>query len=99
MGPIQAELSAPAPGLLAVAFLRSAECATARTLSAWESEEAMMDFVFGEAHLQAIGSVSEVSRGGSITGHWDANSFSAVGWEQVIRNYSHPPPLTPMLLN
>ncbi len=87
IGPIIGELMAPAPGLLGVSFSNSTSCNTARTMTAWESEDAMMNFVLGEAHLNAIQRTGEVSRGGSLTGQWMASDLEDFKWETVIDNF------------
>ena len=93
MGPIQGLLMAPDSGLMGLSFTSSASCNTTRTLSVWESEEAMMKFVVSEAHLSAIGRVAEVSRGGSITEKWKVSDFDKMSWEAVVAkldNHSGP---------
>jgi hypothetical protein len=69
MGPIMADLM-KREGLVAVALGTSQECGTARTLSIWRDDVAMMSFVVGDAHRAAMGAVREVSRGGSLVTHW-----------------------------
>lgn len=69
MGPIMADLM-KRDGLVAVALGTSQECGTARTLSIWRDDVAMMGFVVGDAHRAAMGAVREVSRGGSLVTHW-----------------------------
>ncbi|KIG15531.1 hypothetical protein DB30_05554 [Enhygromyxa salina] len=88
LGPIIAELMAPAPGLMGLSTSASEACGSLRTLSAWESEEAMMNFVVGEAHLAAIGQVSVISRGGSVTGSWSASELESVSWEAVVAQFA-----------
>jgi heme-degrading monooxygenase HmoA len=84
MGPISDELMAPADGLMGLSFTISSECAAVRTLSVWESEEAMMRFVTGPAHAAAIQATGDVSRGGSITMTFEASEFEAINWENVV---------------
>jgi hypothetical protein len=69
MGPIMADLM-KREGLVAVALGTSQECGTARTLSIWRDDVAMMSFVVGDAHSAAMAAVREVSRGGSLVTHW-----------------------------
>ncbi|MCP4227010.1 MAG: hypothetical protein GY773_27015, partial [Actinomycetia bacterium] len=83
MAPIIGDLLG-SEGLMGVSFARSRSCEVTRTLSLWETEEAMMNFVLGEAHLNAIQRVGEVSRGGSITDHWPASDFETLNWESII---------------
>ena len=82
-GPITAALTAPAAGLMGISIRISGACGTARTMTVWESEEAMMKFVIGPAHIEAIRRVGEVSRGGSITSMWKAQEFGTISWEMV----------------
>ncbi len=88
MQPILGVLTAPAPGLMGLSFMSSQSCGTTRTLSVWESEEAMMNFVLGEAHLAAMGRVTEVSRGGSATLSRNASEYSEVNWENVLAGFA-----------
>ena len=69
VGPVIQDLGAR-QGLLAITTSTSTSCGTARTVTVWESEAAMMAFVTGEAHLAAIQGTSDVSRGGSVTMTW-----------------------------
>ncbi|MBM4362234.1 MAG: DUF3291 domain-containing protein [Deltaproteobacteria bacterium] len=85
--PVQGELVA-APGVLAVELAVATSCNTARTLSVWESIEAMYGFVGGPAHATAMERVAEVSRGGSVTTHWDATAASEASWEEALRRLS-----------
>lgn len=84
MGPIQETLGT-APGLLAIGLATSDACGTARTLTIWESEDAMLGFVTSEAHVAAVQAVSEVSRGGSVVTHWSASDTSAAGPDEALR--------------
>lgn len=81
--PVQGELVA-APGLLAAELALAESCNTARTLSVWESIEAMYGFVGGPAHAAAMERVAEVSRGGSVTSHWDATTRAEASWEEAL---------------
>lgn len=85
------ELTA-APGLMGVSIRSSAACNTARTLTVWQDEAAMMGFVAGPAHSNAIASVGSVSRGGSITVA-GALGTTAVDWSLVSRFGSHDGPV------
>jgi hypothetical protein len=84
MGPVQESLATQA-GLVALQFGSSKACGTARTLSIWASQEGMYDFVLGQAHADAMNSIGEVSRGGSIAAHWEASSPDAMTWEEAAR--------------
>ena len=88
MGPIIGQLSAPDAGLLGLSLRVSMECNTARTLTVWENEEAMMKFVMSAAHLEAIASTAEISRGGSITDTWPMSTLPEVEWTPVLARFS-----------
>jgi heme-degrading monooxygenase HmoA len=75
------------PGLIAVATVASNQCAAARTLTVWESEEAMMGFVTSAAHAEAMARVGEMSRGGSVTTTFMANASGDVSWAEVVRRF------------
>jgi heme-degrading monooxygenase HmoA len=61
----------------------STSCNTARTLSVWESTEAMYDFVGSDVHMTAVNAVSDVSRGGSIVVHWQAPTADEASWSSA----------------
>lgn len=81
MGPILAELPTH-EGLLGVTMGNSEACGSARTLSLWRDEEALMGFVFGEAHGAAMGITYSSMRGWETT-HWNASSAAAPTWEDA----------------
>jgi len=72
-------------GLLAVSLGTSASCGSARTLSVWRDELAMLAFVAGDAHSRAIGAVSQLSRGGSIVTHWLGDT-SQISWQSAAEH-------------
>jgi heme-degrading monooxygenase HmoA len=84
MVPIQGVLMTQ-PGLLGLELALSEACGTARTLSVWESIDAMYEFSTGEAHMQAVRNVSDVSRGGSLVAHWDGTTIEDATWEEAAR--------------
>ncbi len=88
MGPILQTLLGPADGLMGLSFMSSERCGTVRTLSAWASEEAMMGFVLGDAHLGALGGVTRVSRGGSITMAHDADTLGTIAWVPIVSRFT-----------
>lgn len=69
VGPIGADLQTR-EGLIAVAFGQSQKCGTVRTMAVWASEQAMGDFVLGDAHLAAMAEASVVGENGAVT-HWE----------------------------
>ncbi|MGE0785081.1 MAG: antibiotic biosynthesis monooxygenase [Sandaracinaceae bacterium] len=72
------------PGLVAMSTARSPSCGTARTLTIWESQEDMLAFVSGEAHMAAMMEIDSLSRGGSATTHWSAASVEAASWDEAF---------------
>jgi quinol monooxygenase YgiN len=72
------------PGVVAFQLGTSNTCASARTLTVWRDEAAMMTFVAGDAHMAAIGRVAEISRGGSVVTHWTGASVADISWENAI---------------
>ncbi|MEN0060684.1 MAG: hypothetical protein AAGA48_00970 [Myxococcota bacterium] len=87
-GPVIGDLLSGRAGLLYLATGQSMECGVARTLTVWESEEAMMDFVVGKAHIAAIGVTDQVSRGGSITDMWVASELPSVDFAGVAEAFA-----------
>lgn len=73
-------------GLLAYSLGASDRCYTARTLTVWESEEAMLDFVVSPAHSTAMAAVSEVSRGQSLVDHWEERDADQITWASVAQH-------------
>lgn len=69
VGPVIQDLGAR-QGLLGITTSNSTACNTARTLTVWESEAAMMAFVTGDAHAAAMQATADISRGGSVTMTW-----------------------------
>lgn len=76
MQPLVADLMTRSD-LVAVSLGTSASCGTARTLSVWRDDAAMMGFVAGPAHRAAMSSVREISRGGSMVTSWLGNEGDA----------------------
>jgi hypothetical protein len=69
VGPISADLQTR-EGLIALSLGQSQKCGTARTLAVWASEQAMSDFVLGDAHVAAMSEFSVVGLNGAVT-HWE----------------------------
>lgn len=88
-GPITAELTAPAEGLMGLSIRISLECNTARTITVWESEEALMKFVLGDAHINAVRATGELSRGGTITDVWEADTVENFEWATVVAGFAN----------
>ncbi|MBM4779125.1 MAG: hypothetical protein GQE15_15575 [Archangiaceae bacterium] len=71
-------------GLVRVTTRLSSSCNTARTLAVWKSELEMYRFVNGASHAKAMGSVTQVSRGGSVTTHWLGSEADAT-WQTATQ--------------
>jgi hypothetical protein len=72
------------PGVVAIQLASSMQCGTARTFTVWQDEAAMMAFVVGDAHANAIARTPEISRGGSVVTHWNATSIAEITWDEAI---------------
>lgn len=72
------------PGFVGVTIAGSAACNSLRTITIWESEEAMFAFVASPAHTRAMAQTSVVSRGTSNTITWDGDEKS-VTWQEAAR--------------
>lgn len=83
VAPMTDELKAQ-QGLVRVTTRLSSSCNTARTLSVWKSELEMYRFVSGPSHAKAMGAVTQVSRGGSVTTHW-AGSQADATWQKATQ--------------
>jgi hypothetical protein len=70
-------------GLMGIALGESVSCGVVRTLTVWQDEAAMMGFVMGEAHANAVRFIGEISRGGSITDHWPIEELTDASWDAV----------------
>ncbi len=70
-------------GLLAVHTSYSPSCNTARTLTVWQDQAAMMAFVTSAPHMEAIAATAQVSRGSSITQSWP-HTGGAVTWSEAV---------------
>jgi quinol monooxygenase YgiN len=72
------------PGVVAIQLGTSMQCGSARTFTVWQDEAAMMAFVVGDAHANAIARTPEISRGGSVVTHWTATSIAEITWDEAI---------------
>lgn len=88
LGPTQAELGKH-PGLLMITTAGSPACGSVRTLSAWESEAAMMDFVLSDAHIAAMAGDPDLSRGTTATSSW-AHPGGELTWQDAIPHLAQP---------
>lgn len=83
MGPVIPTLFGN-PGMIATSLGTSMECSTARTLTVWASQEAMMAFVTSDAHANAIARVAEISRGDSLVTHWTGAAIPEITWDEAL---------------
>lgn len=73
-----------APGLVGYQIGNSERCAVTRTLTVWQSEDEMLEFVLGQAHSAAIDAIPKISRGGSNTARWQGSEADAT-WDLAAR--------------
>lgn len=81
MAPMAMQLSSQ-PGLVALQLSFSEKCLSARTLTVWQDEAAMVGFVMSDSHQAAIAAIGDVSRGGSIALHWLGSEQDAT-WDKA----------------
>lgn len=74
-------------GLLASSLAVSDRCGTARTMTVWKDQASMMAFVISDAHSAAMSAVSEISRGGSITQHFQTSSAADIDWAAAAAKF------------
>jgi hypothetical protein len=74
-------------GLLASSLAVSERCGTARTMTVWRDQASMMAFVISDAHSAAMSVVSEISRGGSITQHFQTSSAADIDWAAAAAKF------------
>lgn len=70
-------------GFVAMSTAKSESCLSLRTLTVWQSEEAMYEFVASEAHSAAMGEMSALNRGTSGTISWQGTAADA-SWDVAI---------------
>ena len=56
-------------------------------MTIWTDQAAMMDFVRSGAHNAAMGAVSEISRGGSVTLHWETTNPEDIDWAAAVTHF------------
>lgn len=82
-GPV-IESSFTLPGFVAMTIAGSEACNTLRTLTVWESEQAMFAFVASPSHTRAMAQTGNISRGTSNTITWEGDADS-VTWQKAAR--------------
>jgi heme-degrading monooxygenase HmoA len=82
-GPVIQQI-AETPGLVAWTVGGDADCLVNRTMTIWESEEAMYAFVTSGAHAEVMGQITELSLTGKTT-HWvtTPEEIEAQTWDTV----------------
>lgn len=72
------------PGLVAWSVGGDPSCQVNRTMTIWESEEAMYSFVTSGAHAEVMGQLTELSLTGKTT-HWETTpeEIEAQTWDTV----------------
>jgi hypothetical protein len=80
VGAIMADLQTR-EGLVAMSLGSSQKCGTARTMTLWKSQEAMMDFVFSPAHTDAMAEANVVGLNGATTSWEVAADEVPMSWE------------------
>ena len=67
-------------------------CNTARTLSVWRDDVAMLEFSASPAHRAAVAASSQLNRGDSVVMHWTGDETQA-SWKaaaQKLAEYNGP---------
>jgi quinol monooxygenase YgiN len=80
VGAIMADLQTR-EGLVALSLGTSQKCGTARTMTLWKSQEAMMEFVFSPAHTAAMAEANVVGLNGATTSWEVAADEVPMSWE------------------
>lgn len=72
------------PGFVAFALGGDTTCGDSRTISVWESEDALYEFVGSGAHVTAMQMAPDLGLTGRTT-HWDATSeeIGALTWDKA----------------
>lgn len=91
-GPVFSQI-ANAPGLVAYTVGGDADCQVNRTMTIWESEDAMYAFVTSDAHAVVMGQVTELSLTGKTT-HWTTTpeEIEAQTWDTARAKLSEEDP-------
>lgn len=92
VAPIMGQL-ATQEGLVGVSLAISGSCASARTLTIWESSEAMVGFMVSPNHAAAMAASSEVALPGSTVVNWQANTTADASWDEAVERAGAAPPL------
>jgi len=72
------------PGLVGFSTAQSAKCGTARTLTVWRDEMAMMSFVTSDEHVAGMTRASEFSTTGTVTSWKVTRAEVPIAWEVAM---------------
>ena len=61
------------------------------TMTVWESEEALMDFVVSPVHAEAMGAFDDVSVGGETRSLWLPTEELPMSWDRALRLLKEDP--------
>jgi heme-degrading monooxygenase HmoA len=81
------------PGFVGVAVATEPNCGFARTLSVWESEEAMFAFVGSGAHAEAMTHTFDVGVTGRVTSWSVPGEEAPPSWETAIAQIAEVDPI------
>lgn len=72
------------PGLVGFSTAQSAKCGTARTLTVWRDEMAMMTFVTSDEHVAGMAKAGEYSTTGTVTSWKVKRADVPIPWETAM---------------
>jgi heme-degrading monooxygenase HmoA len=72
------------PGLVGYSLAQSMKCGTARTLTVWRDEAAMMQFVMSDEHVAGMSKAGEYSSTGTVTTWKLPRAELPVTWETAM---------------
>lgn len=81
------------PGFLGLSLAFEPSCGFARTLTVWESEEAMFAFVNSGAHVEAMGQTFAVGVTGRVTSWTAPAEEMPPSWEDAIAKIAEVDPI------
>jgi hypothetical protein len=81
------------PGLLGAGFAQEPNCGFMRTLTVWESEQAMFAFVSSDAHVEAMSQTFVVGVTGRVTSWTAPADEMPPSWEGAIAKIAEVDPL------
>jgi heme-degrading monooxygenase HmoA len=72
------------PGIVGYSLAQSMKCGTARTLTVWRDEAAMMQFVMSDEHVAGMSKAGEYSSTGTVTSWKLPRAEVPVTWEAAM---------------